>query len=289
MNIQKYMAFVKTVESGSLTKAAKTLGYTQSGISHMINDLETDWGFTLLDRNSSGVRITSDGLKILPYVQEVCNSHLRLLTEIKELHGLNTGLIRIGTFSSVATHWLPNIIQLFQKDYPSIQFEMLLGDYDEIERWIMEGRVDCGFLRMPVKSELEGIFLEQDKLVVTLPENHPMVNCEQFPIQKLVGEPFILLEKESNKEISEFLQQYNIVPEVHYTTWDDYAIMSMVEHGLGISLLPELILKRCPYRIVKKELDLPAYRKIGLVIKNSKTVSLAVKCFIEYLQFRNNT
>ncbi|MBA9087098.1 DNA-binding transcriptional LysR family regulator [Fontibacillus solani] len=63
--------------------------------------------------------------------------------------------------------------------------------------------------------------------------------------------------------------------------------MSMIESGLGISILPELILKRTPYRIVAKELDIPAYRKIGLALRDKKTASLAVKRFLDYLQCRN--
>lgn len=287
MSIQKYLAFLKTVEYGSLTKAAQSLDYTQSGISHMINDLEADWGIALLERKRSGVRITSDGLKILPHIQEVCNAHAKLLSQVRELHGLSSGLIRVGTFSSVATHWLPNIIKAFQRDYPNIEFELLLGDYTEIEKWIIEGRVDCGFLRLPTKPELESVFLEQDKLLVILPENHPMVNHECFPISGLVGEPFMLLEKGAKAEISEIFDRHNIIPNVRFTTWDDYAIMSMVENGLGISILPELILKRTPYRIVKKELEVAAYRKIGLVMKDAKTASLAVKRFLEYLHCRN--
>ncbi len=288
MNIQKYMAFIKTVEYGSLTKAAQVLGYTQSGISHMINDLEAEWGLVLLDRKSSGIRITSDGMKLLPHIQNVCNSQRILLAEIEELHGLRTGLIRIGTFSSVATHWLPNIIKLFQKDYPNIEFELLLGDYTEIENWITEGRVDCGFLILPAKPELESIFLEQDRLMIILPEDHPLAALETFPLNGLLGEPFMLLEKGGKSEISEIFTTHHLSPNIHFTTWDDYAIMSMVECGLGISILPELILKRSPYHIIKKELEIPAYRKIGLVLKNSQTSSLAVKRFIGYLQYRNN-
>lgn len=69
-------------------------------------------------------------------------------------------------------------------------------------------------------------------------------------------------------------------------TWDDYAIMSMVEKGLGISVLPQLILQRIPYRILTKELDVPAYRRVGLALRSKKTASLAVKRFLEYLQYR---
>lgn len=75
-------------------------------------------------------------------------------------------------------------------------------------------------------------------------------------------------------------------PTVRFTTWDDYAVMSMVEKGLGVSILPQLILKRAPYKIIAKELDVLAYRNIGLALRNKKNTSLAVKRFLDYLQYR---
>lgn len=286
MNIQKYMAFLKTVEYGSFTKAAEILNYSQSGISRMINDLEKEWGMTLLERGKSGVRLTSDGMKLLPYVKNICTEFEKLQMEVDELNGLQSGLIRIGTFSSVATHWLPKIIREFQKTYPGIDYELLLGDYTEIEEWISEGRIDCGFLRLPTHADFETIYLEQDRLLAVLPENHALAQLEKVPLAALCDEPFLLLEKGAKAEVSEIFDRCNVTPHVHFTTWDDYAIMSMVESGLGISILPELILKRIPYRIAAKELDVPAYRKIGIALRSKKTASLAVKRFLEYLQYR---
>lgn len=286
MNLQKYLSFVKTAEYGSFTKAAEILNYTQSGISRMIADLEKEWGITLLERSKSGVKPTSDGLKLLPYAQDLCRNFDKLKMQVDELNGLQSGLIRIGTFSSVATHWLPNIIKAFQKDYPNIDYELLLGDYTEIEEWIHTGRVDCGFLRLPSHPEFETIFLEEDRLMAIIPENHPLKDCERFPVTALCDEPFMLLEKGAKAEISEVFERNNLTPNVKFTTWDDYAVMSMVESGLGIAILPELILKRVPYRIVAKELDVPAYRKIGLALRDKKAASFAVKRFVEYLQYR---
>ena len=120
LNIGKYIAFVKTVEYGSFTKAAEILNYTQSGISRMVNDLEKEWNVVLLERNKSGVKLTSDGMKLIPYAKSLCREYENLQMQVDELNGLQSGLIRIGTFSSVATHWLPNIIKAFQKDYPNI-------------------------------------------------------------------------------------------------------------------------------------------------------------------------
>ena len=287
MNIQKYKAFIKTIELGSFTKAAESLGYSQSGISRMISDLETEWNVTLLERNKSGLKLTSDGLKILPYAKSVCEAYEKMMMQIDSIHGLEQGLIRIGTFSSVATHWLPNIIKAFQRDYPGIEYELLLGDYTEIEEWILEGRVDCGFLRLPTTTELDCIPLEKDELKAIIPANHPFAEEAFFPIRELCNEPFMLLEKGARAEISNLFERNGLRPNVRFTTWDDYAVMSMVESGLGVSILPQLILKRVPYNIVSKSLDVEAYRQIGFVVRDMKTVSVAVKRFIEYLDFRH--
>lgn len=286
MNISKYMAFVTTVEYGSFTKAAEILNYSQSAISRMINDLEKEWKISVLERSKAGVKLTSDGMKLLPYAKSLCEEYKKLQMQVDELNGLQSGIIRIGTFSSVATHWLPNIIKEFQKNYPNIDYELLLGDYTEIENWILDGRVDCGFLRLPTHKDLETIFLAKDKLLAILPENHYLANKEKVSLSDLCNEPFLMLDKGNNSDVTKVFEQNGISPKIHFTTWDDYAIMSMVESGLGISILPELILRRIPYKLVFKELDIPAYRNICLAFRNKKTISLAVEKFLEYLKYR---
>lgn len=285
-NIQKFLALLQTAEAGSFTKAAKQLSYSQSGISRMVMDLEQEWNVTLLERGRGGVRLTSDGLTLLPYIQQVCDAYRRLQSQVDELNGLQSGLIRIGTFSSVATHWLPNIIKAFQRDYPNIDYELLLGDYNEIEAWIAEGRVDCGFLRLPTRPEFDTVFLEEDRLLAILPENHRLAGGGPISLAALCGEPFMLLEKGAKAEVSELFENCGLTPDVRFTTWDDYAIMSMIEGGLGVSILPELILKRVPYRIAVKELAIPAYRRIGIALRAQKSAPLAVKRFLHYLDCR---
>lgn len=279
LNVLKYMAFIKTVETGSFTKAAEKLNYSQSGVSRMIHDLEKEWNLTLLERNRSGVKLTSEGFRILPYAKSLCEEYRKLQMQVDDLHGLQSGIIRIGTISSIATHWLPNIIKAFQKDYPGIDYELLLGDYTEIEEWIREGRVDCGFTRTPTCPDFDTEFLEQDRLLAIFPENHPLTKLDKVPLAALCEEPFMLLEKGAKAEISEVFERNGLTPRVHFTTWDDYAVMAMVESGLGISMLPELILKRMQYKIVAKELDVPAKRNIVVALRDRKTASLAVSGF----------
>lgn len=286
-NIQKYIAFVKTIECGSITKAAESLSYAQSSVSKMIADLEKEWQVSLLERNRSGIQLTADGLEILPDIRRLVDDYMRMQEHMKEISGIQSGLIRIGTFSSVATYWMPNIIRAFQKDYPGIEYELLLGDYDEITQWILEGRVECGFLRLPAAKDLDTIFLENDELVVVLPPEHPLTKKQLIDPQDLNDEPFMLLEHGGKTEISEFLEQYHLHPQIKFTTWDDYAIMSMVEKGHGIGILPRLILKRIPYQIEIRSLSVPVDRQIGLALRNKKTASAAVRCFLNYLQYRN--
>jgi DNA-binding transcriptional LysR family regulator len=226
-------------------------------------------------------------LKLLPQVQRICNEHDLLLRQVDDLHGVQAGLIRIGTFSSVATHWLPNMIGAFRKEYPKIDFELAVGDYAEIEGFVLTGRVDFGFLRLPTKPEFETICLEQDRLLVVMPQDHPLANCERFPIAELSQGPLLLLEKGVNAEVGEIFARHGIAPHADLITWDDYAIMAMVESGLGISILPELILRRNPYRIAARELEVPAFRTIGIAMREKKSLSLAAQRFLDYLPQRS--
>lgn len=120
----------------------------------------------------------------------------------------------------------------------------------------------------------------EDELMVVLPENHKLADKEYFPIKELSNYPFMLLEKGVKMEITEIFEKYNITPDIHfiYIRWL-MLIMSMVENGLGISILPRLILQRNPYKITAKRLEVATYRNIGLAYRNKKSLSLAVKNF----------
>ena len=287
VNLLKYMAFIKTVECGSFTKAAELLNYSQSGISRMINDLETEWHVKLLERSRAGVKLTSDGLTLLPYAKNVCEDYRRLQMQIDDLNGLQTGIIRIGTIASAAEQWLPRIISRFRQDYPNIDYELLIGDYGEIEQWINDGRVDCGFICSPVMSDLDVMILERDELLAVLPKGHPLAEFPAVPIEELCKGPFMLLERGARGEVSELFEKRGLTPDIQFKTLDDYAVMSMVECGLGLAILPGLILRRISYDVELRSLAEPAFRDICFVTRNRETAPLAVKRFVDYLKYRN--
>ncbi len=203
------------------------------------------------------------------------------------MNGIETGIVRIGTFSSVVINWLPNIFTALQRDYPGIGYEMLLGDYDEIEHWINEGRVDCGFLRLPTLPRFDTLLLKQDEYKVVLPIGHPLAKNETIAIESLNGLPFLLLERGGKTEVSDLLDRCHVQPDVRFTTWEDFAVMAMVEKGLGVGILPDTILRRIPYQLEIRPLKEPYYRTIGLAMKDKAHLAPAVQKFMEYLPFRD--
>ena len=283
----KCLAFVETVDRGSITRAAGRLHYAQSSVSKMIADLEEEWGIALLERGRSGVCLTPGGKQILPYARSLLQNYRELEEHVRQMNGIQKGLVRIGVFSSVSIHWLPDILSAFQEDYPGIECEMLLGDYSEVENWIEEGRVDCGFLRLPTKPGFDTVFLEKDEYMLVLPPAHPLAAQKSIRPEALNGLPFLLLEHGGKTEVSEFLEKHGLHPEIRFTTWEDFAILAMVEKGLGVGILPSLILRRIPYRVEIRPLSVPFCREIGLAMKSKKSLAPAARKFMEYLPSRN--
>ena len=286
MILNRYEIFLKTAEIGNITKTAEILHYTQAGISHAIAALEKETGFSLLARSASGVTLTENGKRLLPYIQTLVNDQHGLSQAIYDINETVAGTLRIATFTSVSTQWLPTIIRKFQADYPLVEFDLLAGDYDEITERILSGRVDCGFIPLPVHPSLETVFLERDQMMAVLPLDHPLASRETFPLEALDDEPFMILEKGAGAEVEAIFKERGIKPRVNFTTWDDYAIMAMVEKGLGISILTEMIMRRCPYKVVAKSLEQPVYRDIVLAFRGKERSSLALQRFIEYLPRR---
>ena len=122
--------------------------------------------------------------------------------------------------------------------------------------------------------------------MVVLPKDHPLAHADTFPVKSLQDDPFIMLEKGTKAEITEIYLKNGLTPKPKYTTFDDYAALSMVEKGLGIAILPKLILQRVSYDVVVKPLDVEAYRTIGVAMKSEKELSLAAQRFLEYLDCR---
>ncbi|HAL87560.1 MAG TPA: LysR family transcriptional regulator [Clostridiales bacterium] len=272
MSLKKYEAFVRTVDLGSLTKAAQSLGSTQSRISHILNDLETEYGFCLMRRSRSGIVLTEAGRLVLPKMREILRREQELSECIREIRNANAGTVRIGVFTSVAVHWLPGMIRRFQAEHPGAKLEMRSGDYHDVDQWLREGSVDVGFVTLPGPAGTGIIPLAEDPLVVILPKDHRLAKLEKIPTRELAGAPFISLLQSSDHDIHRALDNAGIHPDIKFTTKDDYAILAMVEQGLGISIVPSLLIRGRAQNLAVRPLVPQASRTIALAIPQGESL-----------------
>lgn len=267
MSLKKYEAFVRTAELGSLTKAAQALGSTQSRISHILSDLEAEYGFTLMERSRGGVTLTEAGAMVLPRMQAILQKDRELDALIEDIRTANAGTLRLGAFTSVAVHWLPGMIRAFQAAHPKVELQMFNGDYYDLEQWFRDGTIDLGFVTLPAPEGADAIPLAEDELVAILPRDHRLAALDRIPIEELDGEPFISLLASSAHDIHRALDKAGIHPRIKFTTKDDYAILAMVEQGLGLSIVPRLLLEGRRQNFEIRSLSPRASRTIALAIQ----------------------
>ena len=281
--MKRYIAFQKVVELGSFTKAADVLGYTQPAMSQMISSLEKELSIKLLYRSRYGIHLTLEGERLFPSIQKTVSGYQAMIEIAKEIKGLDTGTIRIGTISSISCHWLPNLIKQFQEKYPKVQFILHQGDYTSIPEWVRTGEADFGFVNPDAIPSVKTKFIKNGELRAVLTVNHPLAKKSFVTLENLEKEPFLLLEEGALSEPLEAFRQAGLEPSVRLCVHDDYSILSMIESGLGVSILPELVLRKTNYQVAILPIKPVLTRKIGLVMKDKNIMPLAAKYFIDFL------
>lgn len=281
--MNRYLALQKIIELGNFTKASASLGYTQSSVSQMIASLEKELCLKLLNRSRAGIKLTIEGEELYPYIEKAIQQYRAIQEKADEIRGLETGIIRVGTISSVTCHWMPQLIRGFQKDYPNVQFLFHQGDYRLIPEWIRNGTVDFGFVTPPAANGLEIIPIKRGEMMAVLPVDHTLSSKAKVSLADLTKDPFILLEEGSYNEPAAAFQAAGLTPNVRYTIHDDWSIMTMVEAGLGISILAELMLRRTNFNILCLPIDPPIYRELAIGYKDRYSLPIASKYFIDHL------
>ncbi len=284
--MNRYIALQKVIELGSFTKAAEALGYTQSAVSQMIFSLEKELGIKLLLRNRHEISLTPEGKTIFPYIESAVYQYRAIYEKADEIKGLDTGIIRIGTIASVSYQWLPDLVKEFQEQYPNVKFTFYQGDYSSIENWIHAGAVDFGFVTPPAVTDLQTEELSRGEMLVVMPIGAPLLEKESLRLEDIYQEPFILLEEGKYNEAMLAFQSKNLLPNIKFTIHDDFTIMRMIENGMGISILSELMTRNAPYQIQTRSLEPPIYRIIAIDCKSKDRLPVAAQRFIRFMQNR---
>ena len=281
--MHRYKAFLKVVEVGSFTRAAELLGYTQPALSQMMTSLERELSMKLLYRSRYGIRLTPEGERLYPSVESAVRQYDAMRRSADEISGLDTGIVRIGTVSSVSAHWLPQVIRAFWEKHPNVQIVLHQGDYSSIQEWIRTGAVDFGFVNPHAVKGLETVVVKSGQFRAVVPAGHPLAAKAAVTLEALAGEPFLLVESGAYGEVEEAFAAAGVTPNVRLRVHDDYSLLSMVEQGMGVSVLTELVLRKTAYNVSVLPLDPPVIRTLAIVTKDRCTLPLAARVFIDDL------
>ncbi len=279
----RYRAFLKAVETGSVTRTAEELGYTQAAVSQMIRSLETELGIPLLTRTRRGVSLTAEGRKIYPRVQKIVLSRRELEDAAAEINGLYTGEIRIGTFSSVSQRVLPQLIKSFNDVYPNINFVLMQGNNTTIPDWIRSGAVDFGFAYPGAAAGLEKKDLFSENYVAVLPKGHPLAGEPEVPLTRLAKEPLILSDEGAENAVAAAFERNGIRLRPKYRIEDDPTIFSMIEAGLGVGILSSLLLHHTRYDVKQVRTAEKVGRTVCVAYPGKDMLSTAAKRFIDFI------
>ena len=222
MESKKLEALLMAVDLGSFTKAAEVLGYTQSGLTHMMNSLEKEVGFTLLERGRSGVRLTEEGERIAPAVREFLQANARLDSVIEQVASSRTEVIRVSAYASIAMHWLPAIIQRFREECPDVDVDIRMADHVDVPYELLaQGKMDAILVSAQDEGPYEWVHLANDPMFAVLPKNFDTQGMDTFPLAAFEGRDFIMPSQGFDKDIMRIFNRIGVKPNILPTWVDD--------------------------------------------------------------------
>lgn len=282
--MNKYEIFSKVVELKSLSHAAEVLSYSQSNITHVIQQMEKEYGFTLLIRNKGGVSLTENGRLIYEKIKAVLAAEEDLQKCVQQINGYTIGSLRIGVFSSIAMELLPKALKQFATDYPHVDVTLYDGDHEAVLQWLMDGSIDIGFLSQLPGKDMDFIPLFKDEMLVILPENHPA--CKEISITPdfFTNEPTIYPFESIASDFNAVMNGFDITPKKAMEVKGGETIVAMVKEGLGVSLLPELYMRSHMDGVVCLPVRPRQYRTIGAALPNKNPNEALSKLFLKTLK-----
>ncbi|MBE6041476.1 MAG: LysR family transcriptional regulator [Clostridiales bacterium] len=287
MNTQRIRIILTAIDCGSLTKAGQQLGYTQSYLTQIVKAFEEEAGFPVLVKTNRGVEPTNEAKMLIPAMRQLISSEEKLEQEMAEIQGLHRGTIRIGTFVSTSVFWVPQILEYFQNNYPEVVFRIEELGHDEMIRGLTDGSIDIALMSDPEgKGNIEFIPVLEDPMLLALPARHDLTRFDSVPAEELKDYPFIMTYKSYDKDPHNVLERAGFTPEVKYYSRDDFAVLSMVQRGLGLAILPEMTIREFPGEYETRVLEPKAYRTLGIGIKSREDAGPLTRFVIKFIRER---
>lgn len=276
MDTLKIKALLSAVKYKSLSKAAEDFSYTPSALSHSVDALENELNVKLLVRTHTGVHLTDEGKALLDKLNAVVKAENELFKKAKEISEKKQNHLKIGTYSSISVHLLPQILGGFKAKFLEVTISITVGD--RLDLFLENDTADILF-----GNKIEGyewLPLVKDDFVAVVPEAL-FTDAECVSFEELYKYPFIISE---NFTILQSLDLSRFKDVITLTSEDDAPAVSMVRQGMGVTILPSLVLKgeQNGVRVIKLEPNIS--RELGMTYKKLSDSTSATCKFISYLK-----
>lgn len=284
MDVQKLIVLAAIVEAGSMTRAAEQLGYSQAGLTYMMNSLEDEIGLCLLDRGHSGVRLNESGRQLMPEIRRFLRSYDSLNAAIRGCKQAQSRTLRIAAVDTVSQRWLPEAIARLRAEYPNVRISVVSESPLIINNWMKDGSVDLAVTdRAWTSKELDWTGVYNDPFQGVFPQG--TISGDSVPLERFIGEAVIMPDYRENVDIPQMFKKRHI--DVTYTDdrMSNRSVLAAVAAGLGVTIMPQLELDYYAVRnMTALPLDPPQYRELGVATQRGGQLAPIIQEFIRYLK-----
>lgn len=288
MDSKKLEILVTAADLGSFTKASEVVGYTQSGLTHMMDALEKEIGFPLLQRSHSGIQLTDQGQQLMPAIREFLRANANLENQIQSIAQQKTDVIRIAAYASIAMQWMPEILYRFRRLCPEVNVDLRMVDHAlEPFELLENGKTDVIFASRQNYSCCDWVPLYQEKMLAILPRDYPLQQ-EVFYLRDFAGQDFIMPYGKFENDVNAALEPVGIRLNAQQSRVDDETVIRMVGKGLGVSMMTELMIRGRTDDVQCVPVYPPAIRELGMGthIRKQETDSIRKlkNCVMQFVQ-----
>ncbi len=283
MDSKKIQTLLTVLETGSMLKAANSLGYTPSGLAHMMDSVESELGLKVLDRGRFGVRLTREGQLLLPYMQNYVKAESQMLDEAQKLTLSTKKVLRIGAYPAVARLWLNKIVSEYQQLCTDVDILLTEDGRDELYQQLARGEYNMILASPHPKYHYEFIHLRADDFFAVLP---PDVDYPGrfFRVRDYEKFPFIMPTLGKDTDILEVLDKNSVNVNVIAATADESTVLRMVSSGLGASMLSYYALSANEGNVRRLPLYPEATRMLGVSVRSLGDLSELEKDFLYFVR-----
>lgn len=285
---KKLEILMRAAELGSLTKASEVCGYTQSGLTHMMDALEKEIGFPILQRNHNGIRLNDRGVALLPAIREVLQASANLESQIRAVSEKKE-VIRVAAYASLAAHWMPEILFRFRRVCPDTVVDLRMVDHAlEPFDLLKNGETDMIFASRHDYSFCSWVPLYEERMYAVLPLSYPLNGREEFPISEYEGLEFLMPYGKFDRDVEAACRGTCVHLNSRVCRVDDETVIHMVGRGLGISMMTELMIRGRTQEVQCVPVTPPAIRELGMGThirkKETESIRKLKECAIRFVE-----